>query len=160
MEIDVEKFIDQVTDEQFKATNFTIKKAALEADLSKAFAPMVSFIAEQIQSDQIAQARLIVEDADTVFKLETNVINLPFDYVKAISKIMSGEGVQPVNVYMIVESPEVNRSKLRIDETATADDFVASQAQMVTKVVDWAQTQLHKIDSEDEASEEEADETK
>ncbi|UQS87159.1 hypothetical protein MOO44_03070 [Nicoliella spurrieriana] len=160
MKMDVDEFIEQVTNEQYAATNFTMNRKALEADLQKALTPLVQFITEQINADQIAQARLIVDDADTVFKLETGVINLPFDNIKATSKIMAGDGVKPINVYMIVESPDVNRSKLRIDEAAAADDFVKQTPAMTTRFVEWTQDQLNKIDANFTAGEEEAAETK
>ncbi|MEJ6400073.1 hypothetical protein [Nicoliella lavandulae] len=159
MEIDAQKFIDQITDEDFKSTNFTVERANLEQDIKQSVGPMVQFIAEQIQSGAIAQARLEVADADTQFRLETSIINLPLRYAKAISKIMSGDGQQPVNVYMIVESPDVNRSKLRIDEVATADEFVAQQAAAVTRIADWMHEQLAKIDASLAAGTEEAEET-
>ncbi|MHA8110550.1 hypothetical protein ACYATP_03445 [Lactobacillaceae bacterium Melli_B4] len=158
MEIDTQSFIDQVTDEQFESTYFMTQKAALEKDVSAVIQPMIDFMVQQIKANQIAQARLVVEDADAEFKLETCIINLPLRYVKAISKITTDEGVQPLNVYMTVESPAVNRSSLRIDEVAPADEFVADADQMNAKITPWVQEQLAKIDANLAAGAEEATE--
>ncbi|MHA8137984.1 hypothetical protein ACYATM_02735 [Lactobacillaceae bacterium Scapto_B20] len=160
MEIDTQNFIDQVTDEQFKSTYFTTQKADLEKDIQSAVQPMVDFIVQQIQANQIAQARLLIEDADAELKLETSIINLPLRYVKAISKIMTGEGVQPLNVYMTIESPAINRSSLRIDKVASADAFATDANSMTEKIKPWVQEQLAKIDANLAAGAEEEAEAK
>ena len=73
---------------------------------------------------------------------------------------MVGDGVVPVNVYMIIASPFINKSKMRIDELALSDEFVKNLPDMVTQFVDWTKLQLDQIEAhEAEAADEKSEDT-
>lgn len=72
--------------------------------------------------------------------------------------MMSDETGCPLNVYMFVESPDVNRSKMRIDELSSQDNF-AFNADLSTKLGAWANDQLAAIEENQKIEQEAAEKT-
>lgn len=70
------------------------------------------------------------------------MINLPFQDAKIISKMLQDEETLPVNVYLVIVSPLVNQSGLRIDEVASADDYVGNVANYLDMMNNWVSEHL------------------
>ncbi|KID41140.1 hypothetical protein [Fructilactobacillus fructivorans] len=146
MEIDEKEFVEAAGNDDFQkqATEMTLK--ALEDDLKGNLKKMTDFIATNLKEDSIASASIKVSDHDIQLELQTSVINLPLDYAKNIAKITVGDGMKPINVYMIIVSPDVNRSKMRIDELADSTSFVKDpDGTYLAQFVDWTQDKLDQI---------------
>ncbi|CAI2560677.1 MULTISPECIES: hypothetical protein [Apilactobacillus] len=158
MEMDAQKFIDDVTAENFETYSAEVSLADLKKDTAKAFQPLMEFMEEQVNSGRLASALLQVKGEDISFYLQNNIVNLPFRYIKNISKMMSDETNCPLNVYMFVESPDVNRSKMRIDELSSQDDF-AVNADLSAKLGAWANDQLAAIEENQKIEQEDAEKT-
>ncbi|WP_429971549.1 hypothetical protein ACQW5G_02755 [Fructilactobacillus sp. Tb1] len=155
MKIDEADFITEAEATAYAIKNFETTLAELKKDPAKVLKPMVDFIEAGLNSDKISSAELFLPKSDITIKLQTSIINLPLEYGKNINKIMVGDGVVDVNVYMIIASPEINKSKMRIDEVATSDEFVNNTPDMVTQFTDWTKLQLDQIESnEAEAADE------
>lgn len=145
MEIDAQKFIEDVENEKFETFSTEVALASVKKDPKKAFAEAMDFMDEQINSGRLASALVQVKGEEISFYLQNGIVNLPYRYIKNISKMMSDQGNCPLNVYMIVESPDVNRSKLRIDELSSQDDFAVSD-DINAKLVEWVNQQLAAVD--------------
>lgn len=160
MKIEEADFIAEAEATEYAIKNFETTLADLKKNPAKVLQPMCDFIEVGINSDKISSAELFLPKSDITIKLQTSIINLPLEYAKNINKIMVGDGIVPVNVYMIIASPFINKSKMRIDELALSDEFVNNLSDMVTQFVDWTKLQLDQIEThEKEASEEKAEET-
>ncbi len=57
-------------------------------------------------------------------------------------KMLQDEETLPVNVYLVIVSPLVNQSGLRIDEVASADDYVGNVANYLDMVNNWVSEHL------------------
>lgn len=145
MEIDAQKFIEDVENEKFETFSTEVALASVKKDPQKAFAEAMDFMDEQINSGRLASALVQVKGEEISFYLQNDIVNLPYRYIKNISKMMSDQGNCPLNVYMIVESTDVNRSKLRIDELSSQDDFAVND-DINAKLVEWVNQQLAAVD--------------
>ncbi|KRM12962.1 hypothetical protein ABTQ33_02480 [Paucilactobacillus suebicus] len=144
MEFNVQTFIDQVTDEQYEKQTVDVS----QSDLSKVTVIKKGIVALQssINDNRLAQYEWQfdvknVEDPISV-RLETGIINLPFENGKTISKILNVTDTLPVNVYLICESPELNRSGLRIDRLASATALADDPDSVTTAAMQWIDEQL------------------
>lgn len=152
MDILVKDFIEQVEAEGYTQANFDTTLATLTKDPEKAIKPVVKTLTDAVKADQLAGVALTVTDADIVIRLETSVINLPLQYVNAMKKMLSDDETLAVNVYSVIESPDVNASSLRIDKVASVADFDAHNADMAGAVGDWIADQLAQIEANQKAA--------
>lgn len=126
MEINVHKFQEAILDGSFKHTEnhltaATFKKDGIEAGLTKVFAD----VRKAIDKQQLIQADLVIDFPEpTIITVETGIINLPFANVNKVTNFLEADEIVPVRVYLVVASPFVNVSGLRIDEIATAADYL------------------------------------
>lgn len=146
MKMDAQKFISDVEDEKFATNSAEMTLEDIKKDVKAAIKPQLSFMEEMINSGRLASTLLQVKGQEVSFYLQNNIINLPYRYVKNISKIMSGSGEDDLHVYMFVESPDVNRSKMRIDELAAQDDFAVSD-EIIDKLAAWVLRQIGAIEN-------------
>ena len=124
MEINVHKFQEAILDGSFEHTEnhltaAAFKKDGIEAGLTKVFAD----VRKAIDKQQLIQADLVIDFPEpTIITVETGIINLPFANVNKVTNFLEADEIVPVRVYLVVASPFVNVSGLRIDEIATAAD--------------------------------------
>lgn len=162
MDRDVTNFIADVTDEKITRQTFKTSLADLIAHPDEKMAPIYDYVEEQLNEGRLAVGELLVDDADVVISLETNLINLPLQDIKRIDKMISDEDKLPVNVYIVMSSPYVNVSGLRIDEVSSADDFISHLDQYLPVMNDWVADHLAavqenmKTQAEKEAAEKKA----
>jgi hypothetical protein len=79
---------------------------------------------------------------DLSVRLETNLINIPMKEAQRLDpKLLERDPEYMVNVYMVAEGDNLNKSGLRIDELAAGDDF-SSATDLVQKFQDWVADQL------------------
>ncbi|UQS84558.1 hypothetical protein MOO46_04715 [Apilactobacillus apisilvae] len=150
MKMDVQEFIDRINDEKFEVNSQEISAAELAKNPETAFKPLLQFMEEQINLGHLASAMLQVKGEETSFFLQNCIVNLPYRYSKNISKMMSGDGKCELNIYMFVESKDVNRSSLRIDELASQDEFTINDV-IEQKLSKWTKEQLNSIDENKKA---------
>lgn len=92
---------------------------------------------------------------DTSVRLETSIINLPLMNSKTITKILDVDQDSEVNVYLVCEDPDLNRSGLRIDLCASVTALADDQESVVKMAQEWITTQLTTIQTNREAAKEE-----
>ena len=126
MEINVHKFQEAILDGSFEHTEnhltaAAFKKDGIEVGLTKVFAD----VRKAIDKQQLIQADLVIDFPEpTIITVETGIINLPFANVNKVTNFLEADEIVPVRVYLVVSSPFVNVSGLRIDEIATAADYL------------------------------------
>lgn len=146
MKMDAQKFINDITEGNFETNLVETSWKQVTTNLQATLSDQLAFMEEQINLGRLASSQLVVKDEEISFFLQNGIVNLPYRYAKNISKIMSGDGDCDLHVYMFVESPDVNRSKLRIDELAPQDNFNNDQHTLQV-LTDWMQTQLTTIET-------------
>ncbi|WP_461239845.1 hypothetical protein [Paucilactobacillus sp. N302-9] len=143
MKYTAEKMVAGLSDEQFANETKEIK----ESDLvdQKTLESGLTFIEKQTKDDNLARYEWQVtmkKGAAISVALETNIINLPMSDAKVLSKIVTTTDEQPVNVYMVCRSEDVNKSGLRIDKLLAVDELPQSQSTAVDEMLEWLDTQL------------------
>lgn len=159
MERKIQEFIDAVENDEVQHFTTKTPQKAFYADPDKAVAPLVTFIRQQIEQDHLAQAETTVNGTDISVRLELSVINLPLQDTKTIAKIMDVAQTAPLNVYAVIETPDINVSGLRIDAFAPADTYLAQAETADASLHDWLKLQIEKLQTAAENAQTAAAET-
>ncbi|WP_099974125.1 hypothetical protein [Lactobacillus terrae] len=124
MKIKVSKFIEDLTEDNFKSTNLDISKDdLLQSDLWS-----INKASEQIKKDlannELSQVIIHVVDSefDIDFCIETGIINLPFQDSKKVSNFFDEESEVETKLYLSTYCDYLNASKFHID-LISDDDF-------------------------------------
>ncbi|GAD16930.1 hypothetical protein [Lentilactobacillus otakiensis] len=146
LEKDVASFVDDVVNEKIEGKSFSKKLDEIMADPAKVMQPVYDYVEEQLNLGKLAYGEVKASDEDVTLRLETNLINLPYEDAKVISKMMQDQdGTLPINVYLVISSPWVNKSSLRIDEVASADDYVGNVANYLDQMNNWVSEHLDMV---------------
>ncbi|GEP13235.1 hypothetical protein KE627_07175 [Lentilactobacillus buchneri] len=145
MEKDAASFVDDLVNEKIEGKSFTKKLDDIMKDPAKVMQPVYDYVEEQLNLGKLAYGEVKASDEDVAIRLETNLINLPFQDAKVISKMMQDQETLPVNVYLVISSPWVNKSSLRIDEVASADDYVGNVANYLDQMNNWVAEHLDMV---------------
>ena len=150
MEINVHKFQEAVLAGTFEHTEVHLTAAAFKKDgVDAAMAKVFEDVRRGIEKDQLIQADLVIDFPEpTTITVETGVINLPFANVNKITNFLEPDEIVPVRVYLIVTSPFINVSGLRIDEAATAADYLQDFATINDQMMVSIQEKLDHIQTE------------
>ena len=145
LEKDAASFVDDLVNEKIEGKSFTKKLDVIMKDPAKVMQPVYDYVEEQLNLGKLAYGEVKASDEDVAIRLETNLINLPFQDAKVISKMMQDQETLPVNVYLVISSPWVNKSSLRIDEVASADDYVGNVANYLDQMNNWVAEHLDMV---------------
>lgn len=154
MKREIQSFIDAVAADEVRHFSADTTQKAFFKDPDKLMAPLAAFIREQIGKDQLAQAELTVTDAEMSVRLEMSVINLPLQDSKTIGKIMETDEEAELNVYAVIETPDINVSGLRIDALAPATTYVDQASVADQSLHDWLGLQIEKLEAAETNKEE------
>lgn len=148
MQINTKAFQDAVMDGNFATENFTTTPDQLKQQgLDQALAPVFAAVDQAIADGKLIQASLTIESPEpTIIRLETGVINLPFADAKKIINFLEPEEMAELRLYLIVISPDVNASGLRIDEVTTLDDYTATKSAQQAAIVAEGMAKLQVIE--------------
>ena len=156
MKINVQTFVDQILDEKHQSKNEKTTVAKLEQE--KTISDGLTYISQTTAKNELDQfewkVKMPVGD-DTSVRLETSIINLPLMNSKTITKILDVDQDSEVNVYLVCEDPDLNRSGLRIDLCASVTALADDQESVVKMAQEWITTQLTTIQTNREAAKEE-----
>ena len=127
MQIKIQQFMEDALDEKITAKVVETDLASIQQVETVTMG--LTFVADATKKSEIAQYNWVVdmpEGEKVSVRIETSVINLPLEDSKTISKILNVEDEAEMNVYLITETPDMNKSGLRIDKlasvTAVQDD--------------------------------------
>lgn len=139
MKLTVDDYLKMVTEDKVQVQDADL--TATQAQQKKNLTTAVDFMLEQLDKGYLGQYRFNVRmrKGDPVsFRLENNLINIPMDEAERLDpKLLDKEPAYPVNLYMVVESEDVNKSGLRIDELANETDQNQGSNPLVAKLQPW-----------------------
>mgnify|MGYP002606405208 FL=1 len=137
MKMTVADYLGQVTGDRVVREKVT--KTAAQAQQKTTLKAAIQFMLDQFDKGYLGQYNLDVKmkKGDPVsVRLEANLINVPMGEAERLDGKLLDQGPEyPVNLYMVMESADVNKSGLRIDELANDTD----QGGIITSLVERAQ---------------------
>lgn len=139
MKLTVNDYLKMIADNKVQTED--ADKTASQTQQKKTLTTAVEFMQEQLNKGYLGQYRFNVrmKKGDPVnFRLENNLINIPMDEAERLDPKLLDEGpAYPVNLYMVLESDDVNKSGLRIDELANETDQGQPASALVDKLQPW-----------------------
>lgn len=139
MKMTVADYLGQVTGD--RVVKETVAKTAAQAQQKTTLKATIQFMLDQFDKGYLGQYNLDVKmkKGDPVsVRLEANLINVPMGEAERLDgKLLDQEPEYPVNLYMVMESADVNKSGLRIDELANDTDQGGSITALVERAQEW-----------------------
>ncbi|KRK45453.1 hypothetical protein N0K71_05180 [Dellaglioa algida] len=146
MKMTVEQFMSAIEEETYTKIFYAATPEDVQnVGIPDLFAKGYAALAESLKNNQLAEIQLMIEypEGTAIFTLETNIINLPYKYYKKLPGFFNEVTDEAeINVYLIVESPVINVSKLRIDKVTSGveylehqDDFNVTMTTMIAEKV-------------------------
>ena len=139
MKMTVADYLGQVTGDRVVREKVT--KTAAQAQQKTTLKAAIQFMLDQFDKGYLGQYNLDVKmkKGDPVsVRLEANLINVPMGEAERLDgKLLDREPEYPVNLYMVMESADVNKSGLRIDELANDTDQGGSITALVERAQEW-----------------------
>ena len=139
MKMTVADYLGQVTGDRVVREKVT--KTAAQAQQKTTLKAAIQFMLDQFDNGYLGQYNLDVKmkKGDPVsVRLEANLINVPMGEAERLDvKLLDQEPEYPVNLYMVMESADVNKSGLRIDELANDTDQGGSITALVERAQEW-----------------------
>ncbi|MBD5805779.1 hypothetical protein EAI26_00355 [Lactobacillus sp. 0.1XD8-4] len=147
MKMSVADYLSQLTSDQVVTEE--VEKTAAQAQQKTVLTTAIKFMIEQLDTGHLGQYKMTIKmkKGDPVnFQLETNLINVPMAEAERLdSKLLDSELEYPVNLYLVMESEDINKSGLRIDELANETDQGGKVTELVTKAQEWMAEHLADI---------------
>ena len=139
MKMTVADYLGQVTGD--RVVRETVAKTAAQAQQKTTLKAAIQFMLDQFDKGYLGQYNLDVKmkKGDPVsVRLEANLINVPMGEAERLDGKLLDQGPEyPVNLYMVMESADVNKSGLRIDELANDTDQGGIIASLVERAQGW-----------------------
>lgn len=144
MKMTVTDYLGQVTGDH--VVSEAVTKTAAQAQQKTTLKAAIQFVLDQVDKGYLGQYVMNVKmkKGDPVsLRLELNLINIPMAEAERLDPKLLDEGPEyPVNLYMVMESDDVNKSGLRIDELANDTDQAGSTATLVSRAQEWVSEHL------------------
>lgn len=144
MKLTVADYISQITGDQVQVTTTesTAAKVQQPAVLKKA----IQTVMDAIDTGHLAKYEITIKmrKGDPVaLHLDTNLINVPMAEAERLdNKLLDKGPAYPVNLYMVMESDDINKSHLRLDELANETDLDGAVDPLVKKAQAWVAEHL------------------
>ncbi|MCD2256829.1 hypothetical protein ACNAN0_10375 [Agrilactobacillus fermenti] len=137
MDIKVQDFVDKVQDSQFQRHQETKTTTQVNrSSLQKLMSPIIAALSEAVATGHLAQVSLDITGKTQVsYRLETGVINLPFENSNKVFQFLDLESTVPVKIYLITQAENLNASHFHIDEMGPADELMADEAGMTAAIM-------------------------
>ena len=143
----VADYLSQLTSDQVVTEE--VEKTAAQSQQKTVLTTAINFMIEQLDTGHLGQYKMNnkKKKGDPVsFRLETNLINIPMDEAERLDvKLLDKEIEYPVNLYLVMESEDINKTGLRIDELANETDQSGKTTDLVTKAQEWVAEHLADI---------------
>lgn len=139
MKMTVADYLDQVTGERVVVEN--ADKTAAQSQQKTTLKTAIQFMLDQLDKGYLGQyvINVRVRKGDPLsLRFEMNLINVPMAEAERLDpKLLDEEPTYPVNLYMVLEGDDVNKSGLRIDELANDTDQNGSITLLVQRAQEW-----------------------
>lgn len=144
MKLTVEKYLQEITNDQVAVVN--ADKTATQAQQKNTLTTAIQFILDQLAQGKLGQYLINVrmkKGEPVSLRFESNLINIPMGEAERIDEKLLDKGLEyPVNLYMVMESDDVNKSGLRIDELANTTDQASKIGELVQRAQEWVAQHL------------------
>ncbi|WP_179396043.1 hypothetical protein [Lacticaseibacillus absianus] len=149
MEINVQAFQDAIAADNYQVTQLSVTPTQVaDQGLDQCLRPAFAALDAALDQGVLAQVDLVITSAEpTTLRLETGVINLPLADSKKVNNFLDETAMVPLKLNLIVISPYVNQSGLRIDTVASADEYQQHRAADQAVVIAEAQEKLALIEA-------------
>ncbi|EEW54177.1 hypothetical protein [Limosilactobacillus antri] len=139
MKMTVADYLGQITGN--RVVKEVVTKTAAQAQQKTTLKTAIQFMLDQFDKGYLGQYNIDVKmkTGDPVsVRLEANLINIPMAEAERLDGKLLDQGPEyPVNLYMVMESADVNKSGLRIDELANDTDQGGSLSTLVERAQEW-----------------------
>ena len=140
----VADYLEQVTGDRVATEE--VEKTAAQAQQKTTLKTAIQYMLDQVDKGYLGQYVMNVkmQKGDPVnVRLEANLINVPMaEAERLLPKLLDQEPEYPVNLYLVMESDDVNKSGLRIDELANDTDQGGSITSLVNRAQEWVAEHL------------------
>ncbi|WP_251573867.1 hypothetical protein [Limosilactobacillus agrestimuris] len=139
MKLTVADYLDQLSGEKtiVTETETTASKVQQKSVLKKA----IEAVIDALDTGHLGKYQITIrvkKGAPVIFHLDTNLINIPMAEAERLDgKLLDKEITYPVNLYMVMESEDVNKSGLRIDELANETDLAGDVDVLIKRLQEW-----------------------
>lgn len=144
MKLTIDDYLKIVTDEKVNVEE--VEKTAAQAQQKTTLTTAIKFVLDHLSQGNLGQYSISVKmkKGDPVsLRFEPNLINVPLAEAERLDgKLLDKGPAYPVNLYMVMESDDVNKSGLRIDELANETDQAGSVITLVKKAQEWVAEHL------------------
>lgn len=144
MKLTIDDYLKIVTGEKVNVEE--VEKTAAQAQQKTTLTTAIEFVLDHLSQGNLGQYRISVKmkKGDPVsLRFEPNLINVPLAEAERLDgKLLDKGPAYPVNLYMVMESDDVNKSGLRIDELANEADQTGSVTALVKKAQEWVAEHL------------------
>ncbi|WP_283587559.1 hypothetical protein [Limosilactobacillus viscerum] len=144
MKMTVADYLEQVTGDRVATEE--VEKTAAQAQQKTTLKTAIQYMLDQVDKGYLGQYVMNVKmkKGDPVnVRLEANLINVPMaEAERLLPKLLDQEPEYPVNLYLVMESDDVNKSGLRIDELANDTDQGGSITSLVNRAQEWVAEHL------------------
>jgi hypothetical protein len=147
MKLTIDDYLKIVTDEKVNVEE--VEKTAAQAQQKTTLTTAIKFVLDHLSQGNLGQYSISVKmkKGDPVsLRFEPNLINVPLAEAERLDgKLLDKGPAYPVNLYMVLESDDVNKSGLRIDELANEADQTGSVTALVKKAQEWVAEHLSDV---------------
>lgn len=147
MKLTVADYLGQLTGSQLQTTE--TESTVAQVQQATVLKTAISKVVDALDTGHIAkyEIKIKMKKGDPVsFHLDTNLINVPMVEAERLDpKLLDQEPAYPVNLYLVLESDDLNKSGLRIDELANETDLSDSVAPLVSQTQAWLAEHLATI---------------
>lgn len=158
MEMTVQDYAKKLEAGDFATSEETLTGTKVQQ--KSVIAKAVQNILDHLSNNELARQDWTVKvrggDAISV-RLECNLINIPMDEALRLDgKLLDSEKHYPVNVYLVAESPDLNRTGLRIDSLVDHPDGSEDAPNLASKAQVWIVEKLGLVAQNRKMAKEEA----
>ncbi|GAW63134.1 hypothetical protein [Ligilactobacillus acidipiscis] len=149
MQIAVNKFVEEITNENYEIKQVEATKSEFAKKKSKLVDQMITNFVQVTNDDKLVQSRLLLKTKGEpiIISLESGVINLPFENVKQVDNFFDQqEDEVPAVVNLIVKAPAINASGLRIDQICSVTELGQAPEEFGEKITARVQELLDTIE--------------
>lgn len=143
MEFTYEQYLEQLTGDHVQMENVSTTAAKIQQ--ATTIKKGLKYIEDQLASGYLCSYEWSVKMAigeNLSVRLETNLINIPMKEAERLDpKLLDRDRPYPLNVYMVAEGDQLNKSGLRIDELQDGDNL-STGTTTVQKFQKWIANQL------------------
>lgn len=155
MKIKSADFVELIENEKYATKSIALKEKDFIKKIDETLKEVSNFAEESLDSGMLFEYQ--INDGNTIFLIQSGIINLPFQDSKKIRHFFDEEEMVETKLYLVTKSENINKSKLRIEKLSEKSEFddeaiAKTKELMITQLATIAEN--IKIEAEQESEEE------